>query len=209
MRCNRYGDWSGVLPLLHPWAIYPVVQGLVMELAADLWHSPEPLSSYPKHSSLAHHKESGQADSEIQDSVAWGPKVGTADPENLIHHQHSKFYPYLRHCFQVQMPDEEQELPDCILSQYSLHISDMISYTILYTMSYTISWMLLAIFYKVMLQRMYICTGKQLQYRRSETYDIAYDIVNQNLYRRENRKFRRFLTVCSHSYLWYYLLYSR
>ncbi len=27
---------------------------------------------YPKHSSMAHHKESGPVDFEVQDSVAWG-----------------------------------------------------------------------------------------------------------------------------------------
>jgi hypothetical protein len=45
-------------------------QGLEMDLAADLLHCPEQL--YPKHSSMAHHKESGQVDFKVQDSVAMG-----------------------------------------------------------------------------------------------------------------------------------------
>ena len=85
-----------------------------MELAADLFLSRELF--YPKHSSLAHHKESGQLNSEIQDSVAWGSEVGTADPGNLVHHHCSKVAPHLRHCYLVL--DEEQDLPDGTLSQH-------------------------------------------------------------------------------------------
>jgi hypothetical protein len=70
---------------------------------------------YPKHSSLAHHKESGQSNSEVQDSVAWGSEVGTADPGNLVHHHCSKVAAHLRH--RCQVLEEERELPDCTLSQ--------------------------------------------------------------------------------------------
>jgi hypothetical protein len=66
-----------------------------MELAADLSHFAELL--YPKHSSLAHEKERGQLDSELQDSVAWGSEVGTADPGSLFHHRCSKVTPHLCH----------------------------------------------------------------------------------------------------------------
>ena len=79
-----------------------------MKLAADLLHCRELF--YPKHSSLAHHKESGQSNSEIQDSVAWGSEVGRADPGNLVRHHCSKVAPHLRH--RCQLLDEEQDLPD-------------------------------------------------------------------------------------------------
>ena len=75
----------GFLPLLRPGSIYRADQGLAMELAFDLLHCPEPL--YARHSSLAHHKESWQWNSEVQASVAWGSEVGTADPGNLVHHR--------------------------------------------------------------------------------------------------------------------------
>ena len=101
---------------MRPGSIYPADQDLAMELAADLLLYRELF--YPKHSSLAHHKESGQSNSEVQDSVAWGSEVGTADPGNLVHHRCSKVAPYLCHCCQVL--DEEQDLPDCTLSQHSL-----------------------------------------------------------------------------------------
>jgi hypothetical protein len=70
---------------------------------------------YPKHSSLAHHKESVQANSEVQDSVAWGSEVGTADPGNLVHHHCSKVAAHLRH--RCQVLEEERELPDGTLTQ--------------------------------------------------------------------------------------------
>ena len=54
----------GFLPLLRPGQIYPADQDLAMELAADLLLYRELF--YPKHSSLAHHKESGQSNSEVQ-----------------------------------------------------------------------------------------------------------------------------------------------
>ena len=79
-----------------------------MDLAADLLHCLEQL--YPRHSSLAPHKERGQSDSEMQDSVAWGSEVGTADPGNLVHHRCSKVAAHLRH--RCQVLDEEQELQD-------------------------------------------------------------------------------------------------
>ena len=87
-----------------------------MELAADLLHCREFV--YPKHSSLAHHKESGQSNSEIQDSVAWGSEVETADPGNLVHHRCSKVAPHLRHCCQVLDEEQGLRLPDGTLSQH-------------------------------------------------------------------------------------------
>jgi hypothetical protein len=70
---------------------------------------------YPKHSSLAHHRESVQSNSEVQDSVAWGSEVGTADPGNLVHHRCSKVDLHLRH--RCQVLEEERELPDGTLTQ--------------------------------------------------------------------------------------------
>ena len=84
-----------------------------MELATDLWHFGEPPD--PKYSSLAHQRENGQADPEVQDSVAWGSEVGTADPGNLVHHHCSKVAAHLRH--RCQVLEEERELPDGTLSQ--------------------------------------------------------------------------------------------
>ena len=70
--------FRGFLPLLRPGSIYPADQGLAMELAADLLLYRELF--YPKHSSLAHHKESGQSNSEVQDSFAWARRWGLLIP---------------------------------------------------------------------------------------------------------------------------------
>ena len=127
----------GFLPLLRPGSIYLAEQDLAMELAAD-WSLCRELL-YSKHSSLAHQKESGQSNSEVQDSVAWGSEVtvGTADPGNLVYHRCSKVAPHLRH--RCQVLHEEQELPDGTFSQLCWKISYTIWYTIWYTISYTIS----------------------------------------------------------------------
>ena len=53
-------DGQGVLTSIASLSNIPVVQGLAMELATDIWHFEEQLD--PKHSSLAHQQESGQAD---------------------------------------------------------------------------------------------------------------------------------------------------
>ena len=105
----------GFLPLLCPGSIIPADHDLAMELADDLLHCRALFN--PKHSSLAHHKESRQSNSEVQDSVAWGSEVGTADPGNLDHHRCSKpeVDSHLRH--RCQVLEEERELPDGTLSQ--------------------------------------------------------------------------------------------
>ena len=84
-----------------------------LPVEADLSHGLEPF--YPKHPSLAHHKESRQSNSEIQDSFAWGSEVGTTNPGNLVHHRCSKVAPHFRH--RCQVLDEEQDLPDGTFSQ--------------------------------------------------------------------------------------------
>ena len=65
--------------------------------------------------SLAHHKESRQSNFAVQDSVAWGSEVGTADPGNLVHHRCSNVAPHL--CHHCQVLHEEQELADGTFSQ--------------------------------------------------------------------------------------------
>jgi hypothetical protein len=77
-----HGEKKSGLVSSSPWGkekragfIQPMGKGkagwfLPAHVATDLWRFGEPPD--PKHSSLAHQRENGQADPEVQDSVAWG-----------------------------------------------------------------------------------------------------------------------------------------
>ncbi len=151
-----------------------------MELATDQWHFGEPLD--PKHSSLAHQQESGQADPEVQEADQRIPRCrivlhgawrwGMLILEISLIISSPSSIPIVVTAVRCQRRDRSWQRTHC----HNKPIISSIRYHILYRIRYRIRYL------EYFIQSCYIVyTENHLRCRKSKTYDIVYDIVYQNL----------------------------